>query len=191
MARRGRKRLRRGERQRRDAERAAAERILLEHFPEARIARMSYGREGATLRIEGVERESFEELQQLLIDAGWGSASESVHLSPGTGKTQAVLARVNRLVMVEPWAMEMDERATARMNALGRVEAGFDFIELLVPKRVADEEIGDALELIARLMREGRPAWQIYLKALSAAFFVLLNGVREVTSSLLGKKNKA
>jgi hypothetical protein len=60
-----------------------------------------------------------------------------------------------------------------------------------VPKRLADEEIGDALESIARLARERRPKWQIYLKAASAAFFVLLNALHEVSSSLLGKKNKA
>ncbi len=191
MARRGRKRLRQKERQRRETERAAAERIVLQHFPQAKIARMSYGRDGATLRIEGVEADSFEKLQRLLVDAGWGSANGSLHLTPGSGKTQAVLARVNRLVMVEPDWMENDERAPARITAVDRVAKWFDFLQLCVPKRLADEEIGDALEMISRLIRDGHRPLTIYWKAFTASVFVVLNVMREFTSSLLGRKNKA
>jgi hypothetical protein len=87
--------------------------------------------------------------------------------------------------------LEKAPRSIDYSGILSRVAQGFDLLQLVVPKRIADEEIGDALELIDRLARERRPKWRIYLKAASAVFFVLLNAIREVSSSLLGKKNKA
>lgn len=61
-------------------------------------------------------------------------------------------------------------------------------ISLLVPRRISDEEIGDALELVGQLSQDKRPAWQIYLKVASTIFWVGLSAIREVTSSLMGKK---
>ena len=44
---------------------------------------------------------------------------------------------------------------------------------------VADEEIGDALELIARMERDQR-YWLCWLKVASTTFWVLVNAVREL-----------
>ncbi len=51
-------------------------------------------------------------------------------------------------------------------------------IELLVPKQIADEEIGDAMEYIARMIHQRRPPWQIYLKMASTVFWVVRNAYR-------------
>ncbi len=172
-----------------DAAISAVEKIVQQDFPEARVSWFNDAGE-PTLRIDGVERPRFDALGQFL----YRYRNVIVHGASGSGSASQ-FGLMTRTWFVEPGEEEFVDRAIARMTARiaaeSRVARGFDFIELLVPKRVAAEEIGDAMELIARLLREGGPAWQIYLKAITTAFFVLLNGVREVTSSLLGKKNKA
>lgn len=63
-------------------------------------------------------------------------------------------------------------------RTLQRVRRALGFIELLIPKRVADEELGDAMEIIVRLVEQSRPAWQIYFKLASTILWVLLNAFR-------------
>ena len=168
---------------RHDPYRAEIERLVLECAPDARIIW-----DGPRLRVEGVERSAFDEVGQRL----WDYRNNLVHNSQGTGvSAEALFALANPMTLIEPEVLELERRDRTLNRAAARVAIVFDFIELLVPKRLADEEIGDALERIARLAREGRPKWQIYVKGASAVFFVLLNWLREVTSSLLGKKNKA
>jgi hypothetical protein len=58
---------------------------------------------------------------------------------------------------------------------------------LLVPKRLWDEEIGDAFEVLERLERAGAPRWQMRLKIWSAVFWVLVNSGRDLVSAALGK----
>ncbi|HEY2030782.1 MAG TPA: hypothetical protein VGH20_16410 [Myxococcales bacterium] len=92
-------------------------------------------------------------------------------------------------------ATEELERASANAlgrhqptDAVGRVTRGFQMVELLVPKRMRNELIGDALETIDRLVHDGQPIWKIYLKAVSTSFWVMVNAVREIVSGLVGKK---
>lgn len=61
-------------------------------------------------------------------------------------------------------------------------------VALLVPRRVCEEEIGDALELIQRLQALGAPRWQIRLKIASTVFWVLVNGVRYIVSAVRGRE---
>jgi len=167
----------------RDPYRAEIERLVLECAPDARIIW-----NGPALRAEYVDRSMFDEVGQRL----WDHRNRLVHNSQHTGGVSAeALNLANSWTLIEPEVLELERRERALNRAAARVATVFDLIELLVPRRIADEEIGDALELIGRLAAEGRPRWQIYLKAASATFFVLLNAVREVSSSLLGKKNKA
>jgi len=58
------------------------------------------------------------------------------------------------------------------------------FVEGMIPKRIAKEELGDAEEY---MRAPGRTRLQIYLKLVSTVFFVGLNALREVLSSLRGK----
>ncbi len=59
--------------------------------------------------------------------------------------------------------------------ALRRASAIFDFVELVLPRRVATEEIGDAMEAIAALIRSGRPTWQVYVKVVATVFWLIVH----------------
>jgi hypothetical protein len=69
--------------------------------------------------------------------------------------------------------------------------AVFRIIALLAPRRIYEEEIGDALEVIAWLRSSGAPRWQIMLKVASATIWVLINSVRHIVSAALGRDRKS
>jgi hypothetical protein len=78
-----------------------------------------------------------------------------------------------------------------KVKALARARATFDWCEVLLPKRVTNEEIGDALELIHRIANDPtctRPRLKIFLKTVSTVFFLFLNAFRHFKSSVQGKK---
>lgn len=62
-----------------------------------------------------------------------------------------------------------------------------DSLSLLVPRRLAEEEIGDALERVRNLVRLGRPRWHVWLKVATTVFWVCLNSLREITSAVRGR----
>jgi hypothetical protein len=163
-----------------DPDKATIESLVRECAPGAKVIW-----DGLDLRVEGVERVLFDEVGRRL----WDYRNGLIHLPDGGGKTHVAL--FVRTTLLDPEEVEMVQRDRTLTRAAARVTRVFNFIELLVPRRLADEEIGDAMELIDRLALAGCPRWQIYLKAASAVLFVLLNAVREVSSSVLGKKNKA
>jgi len=71
----------------------------------------------------------------------------------------------------------------AKRPANPRVPMGLQLICLLVPKRLSEEEIGDALELIGEI--DSR--WKRGIKIASTIFWIIMNAVREVNSALIGK----
>jgi hypothetical protein len=75
-------------------------------------------------------------------------------------------------------AMEDVETLRRQETQLLHASRALGFIELLVPKRIADEELGDAAEALLRLIEQRRPRWQVYLKVVTTIFWVLLNAFR-------------
>jgi hypothetical protein len=47
--------------------------------------------------------------------------------------------------------------STKAVRTLGRANRALQFAELLVPKRIATEELGDAMEQILRMIQQGHP----------------------------------
>ncbi|HVF58250.1 MAG TPA: hypothetical protein VNJ70_00315 [Thermoanaerobaculia bacterium] len=62
-----------------------------------------------------------------------------------------------------------------------------DALSLFVPPRLAEEEIGDAIERVRDLVRLGRPRWHVWLKVATTVFWVCLNSLREITSAVRGR----
>jgi hypothetical protein len=74
-----------------------------------------------------------------------------------------------------------------------RVQCVLGLVEVLVPKRIADEELGDAMEIIDRMIEQRRPPSHVYLKVATTIFWVLLHafrasGRRAVARKTLKKK---
>ncbi|HEX5751272.1 MAG TPA: hypothetical protein VFZ09_33925 [Archangium sp.] len=54
--------------------------------------------------------------------------------------------------------------------------------------RVANEELGDALELIHKLARAGVPAWMLYAQAGVSAFWALVHTAQDAALRLTGRQ---
>lgn len=59
----------------------------------------------------------------------------------------------------------------------------FNFTALLLPKRVLDEDLGDAMEQINTLRAAGGPRWQIYLKIISSILWAIWSAVKSPSAS--------
>lgn len=66
--------------------------------------------------------------------------------------------------------------------ALTRANRVFSILEALVPTRISNEELGDALETMT-----GRGAAWILVKTISTVFWVGVNALRDVSAALLGR----
>jgi hypothetical protein len=69
----------------------------------------------------------------------------------------------------------------------GAARRVFGLLELFLPERLCREDLGDALEVMARMVEEGRPRWQVYGKIATTVFWACVNGLREWASAL-GRK---
>ena len=72
------------------------------------------------------------------------------------------------------------ERPTAEPNL-------FRLMALILPRRLWEEELGDALEVLYALRSSGAPRWQISLKISSTFAWSLVNALREVMSAVTGQ----
>jgi hypothetical protein len=63
----------------------------------------------------------------------------------------------------------------ANTQSLATAEAAFAWLEAFVPKRIANEELGDALEFIGRMIDERRPRVLVRIKIATTCFWVLLH----------------
>jgi hypothetical protein len=68
--------------------------------------------------------------------------------------------------------------------AVHRARVWLHVTELILPPRIASEEIGDLLEVIAQYHREGRPAWNIYVRAITGIVFAVWHGFGEKIAAL-------
>ncbi len=62
--------------------------------------------------------------------------------------------------------------ATEHSRVHSKATAVFDVIEVLLPTSMCGEMVGDALELLARMAREGRPVWHVYAKIFSTVIWI-------------------
>jgi hypothetical protein len=73
-------------------------------------------------------------------------------------------------------------RAQGRAGIPRRAARAFSVLSAILPPRIADEELGDALEDIARRVRSRRPMWEIELKVAMTVVWSLLHAVEDVVA---------
>jgi hypothetical protein len=76
--------------------------------------------------------------------------------------------------VLEAWAQETKRS----QRSLARASRALGWVELLVPRRIADEQIGDAVEVIVRLIEARRSTWCVYLKVVTTIFWAIFDAVR-------------
>lgn len=79
--------------------------------------------------------------------------------------------------------------AQKQKRLTSRAADTFSWLAILAPRRVWQEETGDALEIIAAMEVAGCSAFKIKLKVWSTILWVLLNGLREFVAGLTGRKS--
>jgi hypothetical protein len=81
------------------------------------------------------------------------------------------------------WNFRAQLRARlARMGRIGSLERAatvFNFVSSVLPQRIADEELGDALENINARANAGRPAWEIELKVWMTVLWAVVHSVED------------
>ena len=72
-------------------------------------------------------------------------------------------------------------------QAVRRVEGFLGLLGRCASARVANEELGDALELVHKLAGVGVPAWMLYAQAGVSAFWALVHTVQDAINRLTRK----
>lgn len=102
--------------------------------------------------------------------------------------------------MVPAKAEEKIERKRKKRSFLSRLtlpagprviksaEKAFAFLSTLLPTRIANEEIGDALELIHQLVEAGRPKWFIWTKVVTTFWWASVHTCVYYVEKALGIK---
>lgn len=146
-----------------------------------------------------------------LLKAVERAAAESISIK-GPGLTEQEQLTVKLGVIrdfEEMWRKEVQRRNSLPVRLLTRVRGFFqlqrraagtrtasaavsalDFLSMLVPKRIANEEIGDALEQINAMVRARRPRWFINVKVATTFFWVTVHTLlhyAERVAGIIGK----
>ena len=79
----------------------------------------------------------------------------------------------------EPRGMAWVFSAQAKRPVVRRAGRFLDRMSQWVDPRIANEEIGDAMERIERLARAGAPAWVLYALMGASGFWVLAHAVQD------------
>ena len=100
-----------------------------------------------------------------------GSIRTSVSLKPILGADVDIIVVTN-----------FDRTLTRALHA-------FAWLAILTPKRIWNEDVGDALETIAGMQRGGCSKLHIRAKIVSTYFWVLVAVLRELIAALTGRKS--
>jgi hypothetical protein len=99
-----------------------------------------------------------------------------------------VLSVVKRASSPVPSARRL---RVARPRTIRKAEHALDLLSSLVPKRIANEEIGDALEQIHAMAKARRPRWFIYLKVGTTFIWVTVHTGLHYAERIAGIIGKA
>jgi hypothetical protein len=67
----------------------------------------------------------------------------------------------------------------------------FDTIGAHIPERISDEELGDALEALHKMVQEGQPKWKIQARILSTLCWVSAHSVQDCVHEFVGMETAA
>lgn len=75
---------------------------------------------------------------------------------------------------------------SAPLNPVERARVALDLLSAMVPARIANEEIGDALEIIHRMAAAKCPKWRIYLRVATTFFWVSVHTLSHSAERVAG-----
>jgi hypothetical protein len=72
--------------------------------------------------------------------------------------------------------------------AIARAAWTFDVLSLIVPPRISNEEVGDAMERISSMVAAGQAPWRAYLLMVMTVFWVLVHAAHAIVRGVPQKK---
>lgn len=111
-------------------------------------------------------------------DVYWPANADSPFDSPETGSWPIRIFQFDTDTADVTPVLRADDRGV--MVGMRHAVNVFEFVSLCVPRAVSVEQVGDAIECIARLTLRGAPTWKIVLKTWSTVFWIGVNAVRHV-----------
>ena len=102
-------------------------------------------------------------------------------------KAAPQMARIEALAAIRsanPWIAELSVyRRVPAQRAMLSATRVFGFAEMLFNKRITNEEIGDALESLAKHLKGSNPVWWVYIKLVTTIFWLVMHAIKEVRST--------
>lgn len=96
------------------------------------------------------------------------------------------------VIHVKPWKPEAPESKDfidVKPPEAPESKDYFSWLAILTPKRIWNEDVGDALETIHAMERAGCSRLKIKVKVVSTYFWVFIAVVRELVAALTGRKS--
>jgi hypothetical protein len=141
-------------------------------------------------RFQGTEREVLDDVEFAnILRRKEALRNRLVHAAPVTGQlvTQTTLARVRQdLDLINGFRAD-ETRREASATARTKATLILSCFEIIVAKRLRNEELGDAIEYINK---PGRSRGAIYAKAAFTIFWILVNTARELMGVVWGRATK-
>jgi hypothetical protein len=123
-------------------------------------------------------------------DLGAGGGGREARLSMALDRVpSAARAQVEAEVVTLGKAVGEASDYARQLTVVARVEGLFRWIpDRILPQRVIDEVIGDAIERLTKLECDGGPRWRMYLLWASVLLVIVSECVRYLARSLKGER---
>jgi hypothetical protein len=129
---------------------------------------------------------------QALKGSGRGAQALARHITRAAGVRRRLMQKASKQITGPPAELFPEEQ-----RVIDQASKALDLLEALVPRRIANEEIGDAQEYIHRMVKAHRPRWMIYLKVGTTYFWILTHSLMatitraaDAVRGLSGRKRK-
>jgi hypothetical protein len=129
---------------------------------------------------------------EALKGGGGGARVLARHITQAAGVRRRLMQKASKEITGPPAELFPEER-----QIIDQASKALDLLEALVPRRIANEEIGDAQEYIHRMVKAHRPRWMIYLKVGTTYFWILTHSLvsfiaraADAVRSLSGRRRK-
>jgi hypothetical protein len=113
-------------------------------------------------------------------------ATETVRRAAEEAKFVGEILRVKEMFSYSKPFSHFSLALPAEQRTVDRATYALDLLSSLVPSRIANEEIGDALEIIHQLTKAGRPMLSVYLRVATTFFWVLVHSLLFHAERVLG-----
>lgn len=109
---------------------------------------------------------------QELKSSGRSAQALARHITQAAGVRRRLMQKASKQITGPPSELFPQEQ-----QIIDQASTALDLLEALVPRRIANEEIGDAQEYIHRMVAAHRPRWMIYLKVATTYFWILTHAL--------------